>query len=86
MDSVKCLDFYVCGKASGQVDIKEHSVDACSSVTCVKPDVTSRDVTVGVCMAVMCVWQNIHITTIWTPTGMVQHQIREGTPKNAMDI
>jgi hypothetical protein len=34
MDSFKCLHFYVCGKASAQVDIKEHSVGACSSVTC----------------------------------------------------
>jgi hypothetical protein len=29
---VKCLDFYVCGKASGQEDIKKHSVGACSPV------------------------------------------------------
>jgi len=32
MDSVNCLDLYVCGKASGQENIKEHSVGACSPV------------------------------------------------------
>jgi hypothetical protein len=35
MDSVKCLDLYVCGKASGPEDIKEHCVGACSPVSCV---------------------------------------------------
>jgi len=86
MDSVKCLDLYVCGKASGQEEIKEHSVGACSSVICVKPDETSRAVTVCVCMDVIYIWQNIQITRIWTLTGMVHHQLREGTLKNAMDI
>jgi hypothetical protein len=35
MDSVKFLDLYVCGNASVQKDIKEHSVAACSHVMCV---------------------------------------------------
>ena len=86
MDSVKCLDLYVCGKASVQEETKEHSVGVCSSVICVKPDETSRSVTVGVCMAVICIWQNIQITTIWRLTGMMHHQLPEGTLKSAMDI
>jgi hypothetical protein len=32
MDSVKCLDLYVCGKASVQEEIKEHCVGASSPV------------------------------------------------------
>jgi hypothetical protein len=35
MDSVTFLDIYVCGKTSGQEDIKEQSVGACSHVICV---------------------------------------------------
>jgi hypothetical protein len=35
MDSFKFLDLYVCGKASGQEDIKEHNVGACSPFMCV---------------------------------------------------
>ena len=67
----------MCGKAFGQEEINEHSVGSCSFVICVKPDETSREITVGVCMAVICIWQNIQITTIWTPTGMMQNQLRE---------
>jgi hypothetical protein len=59
MDSSKCLDLYVCGKASGQEEINEHSVRACSPLICVKPDETSRGITVGACMAVICILQNI---------------------------
>ena len=53
MDSVKSLDLYVCGEASGQENIKEHRFGACRPVICVKPDETSTDITVGVRMAVM---------------------------------
>jgi hypothetical protein len=35
MNSVKFLQLYVCGKASGEEDIKEHRVGACSHVMCV---------------------------------------------------
>jgi hypothetical protein len=35
INSVKCLDLYVYGKAFGQEDINEHSVRACSHVMCV---------------------------------------------------
>ena len=86
MDSVKCLDLYVCGKASGQEEINEHSVGSCSPVICVKPDEISRGISVGACMTVICIWQNIQITGIRALTGMMQHQLREGTSKNAMDI
>jgi hypothetical protein len=67
----------VCDKASGKVEIMEHSFDACSPVICVKPDETSRGITVGDRMSVMCNWQNIHFTGIRSLSGMVQHQFRE---------
>jgi hypothetical protein len=35
MDCVKFLELYVCGKTSGQEDIMEHTVGACSPVMCV---------------------------------------------------
>jgi hypothetical protein len=35
MVSVKYLELYVCGKASGPEKIKKHSVVACSPVMCV---------------------------------------------------
>ena len=47
MDSVKCLDIYVCGKASGQEEIIEHSIGYFSPVVCVKPYETSRGISVG---------------------------------------
>jgi hypothetical protein len=67
----------VCGKASGEKEIKEHCVGACSPVICVNPDKTSKCITVGDRMSVMCNWQNIHITEIRSLTGMVQYQFRE---------
>jgi len=37
-------------------------------------------------MAVIRILQNIQITGIGALTGMMQHQLREETSKNAMDI
>ena len=54
MESGKCVDLHVCGKLSLQEDMKGYSVGACSPVICVKPDETSRDIMVGVCIRVMC--------------------------------
>ena len=86
MDSVKCLDIYVCGKASGQEEIIEHSIGYFSPVVCVKPYETSRGISVGAIMAVIRILQNIKITFIRAVTCLMQHQLREGTSKNAMDI
>jgi hypothetical protein len=76
----------VCGKASGEEELKEHSFGACSPVICVKPDETARGISVGDRMSVMCSWLNIYCTGIRTLTGMVQLQFRECTPKDAIDI
>jgi len=76
----------VCGKASGLEEIKEHSIGSCSPVICVKPDETSRGISVDAIVAVIRVLQNIQITGIRALSGMMQHQLREGTSKNAMDI
>jgi hypothetical protein len=63
----------VCGKASGEEEIKAHIVGACSSVICMKPDETSRVITVVEFMSVMCILKNIHFTGIRSLTGIVQH-------------
>ena len=75
----------MCGKASGEEKINEHIFGACTSVICVKPDETSRGITVGAFMAVICIWQNIQIRGIRALSGMMQNQLREGTSKNTMD-